>query len=127
MVKYILVILFSIFCLSSIAQQGPVMDFGEIDSTEIEMQRNLEYHQLINGTFGEQNLTREIMFSLLSERSFENFAQKTDSEQVFIMELINAGPGGVPKDGDSEQLVQAILDGVSVQVQGMILKVLIKR
>lgn len=50
--KNTLVILFLIVCLSSTAQQGLQMDFGEIDSTEIEIQRNLEYHQLINGTFG---------------------------------------------------------------------------
>lgn len=59
MLKHKLIILFSIFCLSATAQQGLVMDFGEIDSTEMEVQRNLEYQQFISGTFGKQFLLED--------------------------------------------------------------------
>lgn len=52
MLKHKLIILFFVFCLSATAQQGLVMDFGEIDSTEMKVQRQVEYHQFINGTFG---------------------------------------------------------------------------
>lgn len=48
-----------LFCLSSFAQQGLQMDFGEIDSTEMEMQRNVEYHQFVNGTFGNDFLIQD--------------------------------------------------------------------
>jgi len=54
--------------LSSVAQQGLQMEFGEIDSTELQLQRNLEYHQLVNGTFGNDFLLQEFKlpeFSLL--------------------------------------------------------------
>lgn len=60
MVKHFLIILFSVFCLSSTAQQGLVMDFGEIDSTEMQIHRNMEYQQFINGTFQSDYLSEEI-------------------------------------------------------------------
>lgn len=69
MVKYFLIILFSTFCLSAAAQQGLVMDFGEIDSTEMEVQRQLEYHQFVNGSFGNDYLIQDFKlpeFSLSS-------------------------------------------------------------
>lgn len=60
MVKHFLVILFLIACLSSAAQQGLQMEFGEIDSTELQLQRNLEYHQFVMGTFGSDLFLNEI-------------------------------------------------------------------
>lgn len=54
LLKHKLIILFLFIGLSAVAQQGLVMDFGEIDSTEMEVQRNLEYQQFVNGTFGKQ-------------------------------------------------------------------------
>ena len=59
MVKHFLVILFSAFCLSAAAQQGLVMDFGEVDSTEMQMHRNLEYQQFVNGSFGKDFLIQD--------------------------------------------------------------------
>lgn len=50
-------ILFFVLCLSSAAQQGLQMDFTEIDSTEMELQRQLEYHQLITGSFNDNLLS----------------------------------------------------------------------
>jgi len=51
MKKY-LTILFLFFLFGSMAQQGLQMDFCEIDSTELEAHRQLEYTQFVNGTFG---------------------------------------------------------------------------
>ncbi len=49
-VRKFLLILFFAMSLGSYAQQGLVMDFGEIDSSEMRLQRNLEYYQLISGS-----------------------------------------------------------------------------
>lgn len=59
MVKYKLSILFLFIALSSFAQQGLQMDFGEIDSTEMALQRSVEYYQFINGTLGSDNYLTE--------------------------------------------------------------------
>lgn len=58
--RQIIIILFSIFSLATFAQQGLVMDFGEIDSTEIESNRQIEYHKFVNGTFGSDLMLDEI-------------------------------------------------------------------
>ena len=36
------------------------MDFGEIDSTELEVHRRIEYQQLIKGTFNDRFLLQEL-------------------------------------------------------------------
>jgi hypothetical protein len=59
MIKQVIVVVFMLVGLSSVAQQGLQMDFGEIDSTEIQLHRQLEYHQLINGTFNESFLVQD--------------------------------------------------------------------
>lgn len=51
MLKYLLVILISCSGLIAEAQQGLQMDFGEVDSSELYLHRQMEYHQFINGTF----------------------------------------------------------------------------
>lgn len=68
--KKILTILFLFLGLSTFAQQGLQMELPEIDSTELEQHRQLEYYQLIHGNFspqlsGEQNLLPE--FDLMEE------------------------------------------------------------
>jgi hypothetical protein len=42
------------------AQQGLQMDFGEVDSSEIQLQRQVEYYQLISGTLANDLLLQEI-------------------------------------------------------------------
>jgi hypothetical protein len=59
MKKYF-VILFFAFSLSSLAQQGLQMEFGEVDSTELQIHRQQEYYQFINGTFGNNFIMDEI-------------------------------------------------------------------
>lgn len=59
-VKTYLIILFSAFALSSVAQQGLQMNFGEVDSTELRTHRQMEYYQFVNGTFGNDLLLDEI-------------------------------------------------------------------
>lgn len=51
-IPYLFSIVFSFLCLSTLAQQGLVLDIGEIDSTELQQHRQLEYHQFITGSFG---------------------------------------------------------------------------
>lgn len=53
MLKYFLIILISGFGLMASAQQGLQMDFGEIDSAELHVHRQLEYYQFIHGTFND--------------------------------------------------------------------------
>ncbi|MDX8339974.1 hypothetical protein SLH46_12310 [Draconibacterium sp. IB214405] len=43
------IIFLLLFAVQSIAQQGLQMDFGEVDSTEVIQQRQLEYYNFING------------------------------------------------------------------------------
>lgn len=52
--------MFLAFSLSSFAQQGLQMEFGEVDSTELQIHRQHEYYQFINGTFGNDFLMDEI-------------------------------------------------------------------
>ncbi len=54
LVKYFLFILLLVVCLSSYAQQGLQMEFGEVDSVAMLQQRQLEYYQLINNNPGNE-------------------------------------------------------------------------
>ncbi|WP_297087584.1 hypothetical protein [uncultured Draconibacterium sp.] len=42
------------------AQQGLQMDFGEVDSSEIALQRQLEYYNLVNGSLNNNALLQEL-------------------------------------------------------------------
>jgi len=46
--KHFVFIIFCFFSLGSFAQQGLQMDFGEVDSTELALHRQIEYFELIN-------------------------------------------------------------------------------
>ncbi len=48
--KQLLFLFFSLIFSYSYAQQGLQMDFGEVDSSEVNLQRQIEYYQLIHGT-----------------------------------------------------------------------------
>lgn len=47
--RSVLVIILLFFGLQAVAQQGLQMDFGEVDSSEVLLQRQIEYYNLING------------------------------------------------------------------------------
>ncbi len=91
MVKHFLVILFSAFCLSAAAQQGLVMDFGEIDSTEMQMHRNLEYQQFLNGTFQSDYFLEEIK---LPEFNTQYEYQQRYTVSLNVLPLNNYSIGG---------------------------------
>lgn len=55
-------IIFLLFiAVQSFAQQGLQMDFGEVDSSEVVQQRQLEYYNFINGSFNSGNLQSELL------------------------------------------------------------------
>lgn len=58
--KQFLLILFSVIALQATAQQGLQMDFGEVDSSEVELQRRIEYNQLISGNFNTNALAYDL-------------------------------------------------------------------
>lgn len=58
--KYLAIIVLFVLSLSSLAQQGLVMDFGEIDSTELQVQKNIEYQNFINGSLAEQLMMEDL-------------------------------------------------------------------
>ena len=47
--RSVLVIILLFCALQTFAQQGLQMDFGEVDSSEVQLQRQIEYYNLING------------------------------------------------------------------------------
>lgn len=47
--RSVLIIFLLFFGLQAFAQQGLQMDFGEVDSSEVLLQRQIEYYNLING------------------------------------------------------------------------------
>ncbi len=70
--KQVLFFIFTFLISFSYAQQGLQMDLGEIDTTELNLQRQIEYYQLIHGTpvnnmfledlkFPELNLDQEML------------------------------------------------------------------
>lgn len=53
---------------AAMAQQGLQMDFGEVDSLEMQNYRQLEYAKFINGTFGNDFLLKEIQLPEFNEQ-----------------------------------------------------------
>ena len=58
--KTVFITILFFLSVNAFAQQGLQMDFGEIDSTELEVHRRMEYQQLIKGTFNDQFLLQEL-------------------------------------------------------------------
>ena len=67
---FIIFLLF--FGVQSFAQQGLQMDFGEVDSSEVLMQRQLEYYNLINGGINDSYLMEGLQ---LPEFNLDQFYQ----------------------------------------------------
>ena len=59
MKRYIFILLVFL-SFGSFAQQGLQMNFGEVDSAEVEYQRQIEYYQFINGNFSPDGLISEL-------------------------------------------------------------------
>lgn len=64
------IIFFMFFCVHSFAQQGLQMDFGEVDSSEVLLQRQIEYYNLINGGMDAGNLMEELQLPEFNMNQF---------------------------------------------------------
>lgn len=58
--RVLLFVLLVFVSFGSFAQQGLQMKFGEVDSSEVKTQRQIEYHMFINGDFSPEGLISDL-------------------------------------------------------------------
>ncbi|MDX1284199.1 MAG: hypothetical protein R3182_04260 [Draconibacterium sp.] len=81
--------------MNSVAQQGLQMDLGEVDSTQLELQRQMDYHRLINGTLMGNFFSEKISFPDFNfAQEYQNhYSLNLQSIPFYSDNFIGLGPG----------------------------------
>lgn len=88
--KRLILIFLAFISLESFAQQGLQMNFGEMDSTEMELQRQTEYYQFINGL----NANNEFIGDLkLPDYKFNSYSGSPYVFKFNLQPLMNSFAG----------------------------------
>lgn len=71
--RFVLIISFLLTGVITFAQQGLQMDFGDVDSSEIQLHRQIEYYELVNGGLRNSSLLQEIQLPEFSlDREYQS-------------------------------------------------------
>jgi len=97
-VKYLFIVLYSFIILSVKAQTDLRIDFGKVDSSEVERHRQLEYYQFVTGSFGSDYLLGDIELPQFNAEQEYHERYTINMELLplnnFVFTGISSGPFG---------------------------------